>query len=226
MQAILHWQYKTVSFMYKRIAQALAEHGPSDARPTDYLVLFFLGQREPGAGPPLPEPRDPRQALMLASRRQMIYVHCKLMIVDDEYLIIGSANINERSMAGDRDTELCVGMHQPDYAKGAGGLPGGLVAGFRLSLWGEHTGVYEHVFHYPQSVDCVRRVAQIADYNWEVFRGDAVQAMVGHLCTYPYDIGPDGTVTAKQRCFPDMEQFDATIIGAPCSFGLLNIFTT
>ena len=30
------------------------------------------------------------------------------MIVDDEIVIIGSANINDRSMAGNRDSELAV----------------------------------------------------------------------------------------------------------------------
>ena len=30
-----------------------------------------------------------------------------------QFLIIGSANINERSMAGTRDSEICVGAHQP-----------------------------------------------------------------------------------------------------------------
>ena len=30
-----------------------------------------------------------------------------------QFLIIGSANINERSMAGTRDSEICVGTHQP-----------------------------------------------------------------------------------------------------------------
>lgn len=30
------------------------------------------------------------------------------MIVDDKYLICGSANINDRSMAGDRDSEICL----------------------------------------------------------------------------------------------------------------------
>jgi hypothetical protein len=39
----------------------------------------------------------------------MIYVHSKLMIVDDEYVIVGSANINERSLSGNGDTEICVG---------------------------------------------------------------------------------------------------------------------
>lgn len=30
------------------------------------------------------------------------------MIIDDEYVIMGSANINDRSMLGDRDSELAV----------------------------------------------------------------------------------------------------------------------
>jgi phospholipase D1/2 len=30
------------------------------------------------------------------------------MIVDDSYAILGSANINDRSMQGSRDSELCA----------------------------------------------------------------------------------------------------------------------
>lgn len=43
----------------------------------------------------------------------MIYVHSKGMIVDDEYVISGSANINQRSMDGSRDTEIAMGGYQP-----------------------------------------------------------------------------------------------------------------
>lgn len=37
-----------------------------------------------------------------------IYVHDKLMIVDDRVMIIGSANINDRSMLGNRDSEIAL----------------------------------------------------------------------------------------------------------------------
>ena len=37
-----------------------------------------------------------------------------MMLVDDIYIIIGSANINQRSMAGTRDTEIAVGSFQPN----------------------------------------------------------------------------------------------------------------
>ena len=39
---------------------------------------------------------------------EQIYVHNKMMIVDDLYAIVGSANINERSLLGSRDSELSV----------------------------------------------------------------------------------------------------------------------
>lgn len=48
-------------------------------------------------------------------QRFMIYVHAKGMIVDDEYVIIGSANINQRSMAGSKDSEIAMGAYQPHY---------------------------------------------------------------------------------------------------------------
>jgi hypothetical protein len=48
-------------------------------------------------------------------KRFMIYVHAKGMIVDDEYVIVGSANINQRSMAGTKDTEIAMGAYQPHH---------------------------------------------------------------------------------------------------------------
>ena len=39
---------------------------------------------------------------------EQIYVHNKLMIVDDRYVLVGSANINDRSLLGTRDSELSV----------------------------------------------------------------------------------------------------------------------
>lgn len=49
---------------------------------------------------------------------EIVYIHSKLLIVDDMICIVGSANINDRSLRGDRDSELCVvvedtrGLHQ------------------------------------------------------------------------------------------------------------------
>lgn len=45
----------------------------------------------------------------------MIYVHAKGMIIDDQFVLMGSANINQRSLDGSRDTEIAMGAYQPKY---------------------------------------------------------------------------------------------------------------
>lgn len=39
---------------------------------------------------------------------ELVYVYSKLLIVDDDTVIIGSVNINDRSFFGDRDSEIVV----------------------------------------------------------------------------------------------------------------------
>lgn len=39
---------------------------------------------------------------------ELVYVHSKMLIADDNTVIIGSANINDRSMLGKRDSEVAV----------------------------------------------------------------------------------------------------------------------
>ena len=53
------------------------------------------------------------------SRRFMVYVHSKLLVADDSVAIVGSANINQRSLAGSRDTELAVVVHQVSWQEKA-----------------------------------------------------------------------------------------------------------
>ncbi|RKP23598.1 hypothetical protein SYNPS1DRAFT_24334 [Syncephalis pseudoplumigaleata] len=45
---------------------------------------------------------------------ELAYIHTKLMIIDDTTVVCGSANINDRSMAGNRDSEICVIIEDKD----------------------------------------------------------------------------------------------------------------
>ena len=45
-------------------------------------------------------PSEPMAEQFRKTFRFPIFVHSKMMIVDDSYIIVGSANINQRSMAG------------------------------------------------------------------------------------------------------------------------------
>lgn len=44
------------------------------------------------------------------------------MIVDDRFMIIGSANINDRSLLGSRDSELAIVVEDPDGSMGRGSI--------------------------------------------------------------------------------------------------------
>jgi hypothetical protein len=75
-----------------------------------------------------------------AARSAQIYVHAKLMIVDDQYVAAGSANLNFRSHT--TDSELHLGVFDTDLADGTmGGAPhrvGVSVRDLRAQIWGEH----------------------------------------------------------------------------------------
>jgi phosphatidylserine/phosphatidylglycerophosphate/cardiolipin synthase-like enzyme len=107
-----------------------------------------------------------------------VYVHSKLMLVDDEFVLIGSANVGQRSMT--YDGEVHVGI-----VDAAETLP----REFRKTLWAEHTGRAAGTLNDP--------VAAFA-----LFKADTA-ASTGHLKPYPVDplavfpMGPGTTAPPK-----------------------------
>ena len=63
-----------------------------------------------------------------------------MSIFDDEYILIGSANINQRSLGGNRDSEIAVGGYQPGKTIAEEENPRGDVHSFRMALWAAHLG--------------------------------------------------------------------------------------
>ncbi|KAG7088566.1 hypothetical protein E1B28_012546 [Marasmius oreades] len=76
---------------------------------------------------------------------EQIYIHGKVCIVDDRLAIIGSANINERSQRGDRDSEIAAVIRDTDMIDGMmGGKPfkvGRFAHTLRIRLMREHLGI-------------------------------------------------------------------------------------
>lgn len=211
-QRILFWQHKTMQMMYETIYKALEEVGLEEAfTPQDYLNFFCLGNREAVDGSETPGAMSPTaantpQAHSRKNRRFMIYVHSKGMIVDDEYVILGSANINQRSMEGTRDTEIAMGAYQPHYTWARKlSNPRGQIYGYRMSLWAEHTGTIEDCFLEPESLECVKRVRSMGEMNWKQFASDDISEMRGHLLKYPVEVDRRGKVKPIPKCetFPD-----------------------
>ncbi|CAN8288204.1 unnamed protein product [Cochlearia groenlandica] len=227
-QAILDWQRRTMEMMYKDVIKALREKGLEEEDPRDYLTFFCLGNREvkkEGEYVPVEKP-DPDTDYIRAqeARRFMIYVHTKMMIVDDEYIIIGSANINQRSMDGARDSEIAMGGYQP-YHLSTKQPARGQIHGFRMSLWYEHLGMLDESFLDPSSQECIKKVNRMADKYWELYSSDSLEHdLPGHLLRYPISITSQGDITE----FPGFEFFPDTkarILGAKSDY-LPPILTT
>ncbi|KAA0190070.1 Phospholipase D [Fasciolopsis buskii] len=72
-------------------------------------------------------------------KTELIYVHSKVMVIDDRLMIVGSANLNDRSTRGKRDSELAVLIENNPYQSDQPFCP--FVRRFRRSLMAEHLGV-------------------------------------------------------------------------------------
>lgn len=120
--------------------------------------------------------------------------------------MIGSANVNQRSMDGERDTEIAIGCYQPEYV-GEEGSRGGDIHKYRMSLWYEHTARMDEAFLEPQSLDCVSSLRQIGKEMWDVYSGETVVDMGGvHIVGYPVTVAEDGSiqdVAGGGGTFPD-----------------------
>ncbi|KAJ7978920.1 Phospholipase D [Quillaja saponaria] len=226
-QAILNWQTMTMNMMYNDVVQALQAKG-IEANPKDYLTFFCLGNREMKKNEEYEASEQPEHGSDYSraqqARRFMIYVHAKMMIVDDEYIIIGSANINQRSMDGERDTEIAMGAYQPCHLTTREPARG-QIHGFRMALWYEHLGMLDDSFLHPESLECVQKINQIAERYWDLYSSETLDNdLPGHLLSYPIRVTENGEVTH----LPGMEYFPDTkarILGSKSEL-LPSILTT
>ncbi|WP_143526230.1 hypothetical protein [Roseivivax lentus] len=130
------------------------------------------------AGPPTPAGASPRKhkegdAASIVNLAG-IYVHSKLMIIDDVYLNIGSANVNRRGYFHDAE---CNVLTLPEALRSD---PRNTVAKFRTQLWAEMLDL-----PYPMSEPILRDpVASSALFDRNQFLGNRfvpLEAMPHHL---------------------------------------------
>nr|ODN91177.1 phospholipase D [Cryptococcus depauperatus CBS 7841] len=76
---------------------------------------------------------------------ELCYIHSKIMIVDDRRVICGSANINDRSMNGDHDSEIALVIEDSDMVEsvmdGKKYMASRYATTLRRSLMREHLGL-------------------------------------------------------------------------------------
>ena len=96
--------------------------------------------------------------------RDLVYVHSKIGIVDDRWLTIGSANLNERSMFNDSEVNVVT-------------LDEELARRTRLRLWEEHLETADVDGDPTRVVDELWR--PIADEQLEQSRGRTAARRIG-----------------------------------------------
>ncbi|KAL5513890.1 hypothetical protein ACEPAG_2651 [Sanghuangporus baumii] len=76
---------------------------------------------------------------------ELLYIHSKVMIVDDRRVIMGSANINDRSQKGDGDSEIALVVEDNDMIEttmdGKPYMAARFAATLRRYLFREHLGL-------------------------------------------------------------------------------------
>lgn len=138
--------------------------------------------------------------------RYMIYVHSKFMIADDRTVILGSANLNERSLAGDRDAEVAC-LLAPDPSQGDSIQQcTEVVRAFRKRLWEEHFSVLPAQWTSPGSAACVEAARRAGGENYIMFRTMRADP-TGHICHWPFWIH-NGALTlagGREDEYPESE---------------------
>ena len=85
---------------------------------------------------------------------EQLYVHAKILIIDDRTCIIGSANVNERSMLGNRDSEVAIIVRDTEFVKskmdGKEYLAGRFAFEMRQRLMREHLGCDVDLFEFNE----------------------------------------------------------------------------
>ena len=124
---------------------------------------------------------------------EQLYIHAKTIIVDDRVALIGSANINERSLLGDRDSECGAIVRDRDMIWSTmAGKPyqvGRFAHTLRLRLMREHLGL---------DVDEIMEQERQADHDCEA----AFEAEMDLLYTDPSDASsdePEGSNRPRRR---------------------------
>jgi len=173
------FEYATMEYMANAVAAAITA-AKSSKKWTDFLSFYFLANWT-GGNVVMDGDRATRVS---GNRRYMIYVHSKLMIIDDQFLILGSANLNERSLAGDRDAEICIYL-RPDVGKLSACQD--KIQGLRKTSWTQHFGILPTDWDNPQKKSCSDLCQQQARENW-INMAQGVRSDQSHIIAFPFKV--------------------------------------
>ncbi len=201
-------EWSTIEYMVRALHGELGDGWPR------YLSFYFLANWRK-LTPSQHSKATDRATLVRDHMRYMVYVHSKLMLMDDRYLLFGSCNLNDRGLSGTGDSEIACGVW-PSHGEER---EAARVRRFREQLWREHFGQALPAWEQPESKACVNAVTAHAQRNYVNFRTMAAPPQ-GHICRLPLRLvrGIGGKLVlalmpyAEKRleagCLPDSPSFD------------------
>jgi len=152
---IMHCQFRSISQGESSIFGRLRARG---IEPEDYIQFFSL--RNWG--------KIGKDEKLVT---EQLYIHAKCMIVDDRIAIIGSANINERSMLGSRDSEVAALVRDTDTVMsrmaGEHYRVGRFPHTLRIRLMREHLGLDVDALMAEEREEAMGHAEQKDTEQWE-----------------------------------------------------------
>ena len=218
MQSLVFGERSLVKRIQRRMAiRALLDRNVSREEATRVI------ERKDGNDRPVFEQQDWTQYLTLLNLRtwdelngrvvtEQIYVHSKLLIVDDRVAILGSANINDRSLLGSRDSELAVIVRDSTPVQVA--LDGQCtqvvskaVHELRIALWRKHFGLGQSARAKVQPAKGLEKSLEhpAAESTWRAIQeqADSNSFLYGKV----FDFIPSNVSRAQPFKTPAMEGF-------------------
>ena len=118
--------------------------------------------------------------------RNQSYFHAKLLIVDDRFVLVTSSHVDDRSLVGDRDTEIGIFAYQKNE-KGTVMLSKEIQE-YRMALLSEHFGSYDEDCVVMGSDKCLDKLTRQSKKAQDLYMTD-----------------PEGNIVELQKWHHDAE---------------------
>jgi len=155
---------------------------------------------------------------------EQVYIHAKLLIIDDKVVVIGSCNINDRSMLGNRDSEIAVGVtdniHTHSVMNGHHFEASQFALSLRLRLWRCHLGIKLDDPNHSLIQDPISPVAwdemwrKTAQINTEIF-ANVFGTNIPENCTKLSQLTRSTLVKATPNNLLQLQQVNGFLINFP-----------
>lgn len=203
-QLVREYEWKTMRYIILSVYEALVAAKKNGDDWKKYISFYFPTRWEGVQW----KSYGNRNDNVVKNKRYMIYVHSKMMIIDDAYIIIGSANLNERSLAGNRDSEICLGLTpEDDKSKDK-------IKEFRKKLWGELLGnqkkrlAVDSKWDTPETDACRDSIQSRAIASYKAMRkGELKENDHGFLCMWDFKV----TGATKDKRDVEINSYDTVL---------------